>query len=385
MLGLLLVFTLLVLLLHDLWLLCCRQRVKHTAVSKRILWGLLVVDLLPILLVLSYQFDNTPSMMRLSMWIIWLWITILFSRLCHGLFTWLKLRRLAGVMTALVALTFIYGAAIGRKALRVEEVTVCSDRVSTAFDGYRIAFFSDLHLGALVNTRQEVGQVVEAINRLNPDIVLFGGDLVNIRYTELDSTASALLQQIQVPVYSVIGNHDVGTYIADSTALPFAISHQRLIERQEMMGWTVLQDTTLYLHRGADSISLSGFSYNATFKNLRHVRGLPMSGREKGYRNVPTDCYNITLIHVPQHWEEIKQLGYGDLTLSGHTHAMQCKLRLNTGHGISPARLIYREWSGRYEDNRHTLYINDGIGYVVYPMRIGARPEVTLITLKQCE
>ena len=64
---------------------------------------------------------------------------------------------------------------------------------------------------------------------------------------------------------------------------------------------------------------------------------------------------------------------------------MQLKLRTGRGRGISPARLIYPRWSGRYNAAGRTLYINDGIGYVAYPMRIGARPEVTLITLKRCE
>ena len=64
---------------------------------------------------------------------------------------------------------------------------------------------------------------------------------------------------------------------------------------------------------------------------------------------------------------------------------MQCKLRLGKGRSLSPARLIYPRWSGRYDEGRHTLYITDGIGYVAYPMRIGARPELTLITLKRCE
>ena len=151
------------------------------------------------------------------------------------------------------------------------------------------------------------------------------------------------------------------------------------------MGWHVLQDSTCYLHRGADSISLSGFAFDPQFKKERHDRVLPLSSAEKGYRDVPAALYNITLVHIPQHWDEIREVGYGDLTLSGHTHAMQLKLRLGEGRGWSPARLIYPRWGGRYDEQGSTLYINDGIGYVIYPMRIGARPEITLITLKRCE
>ena len=95
---------------------------------------------------------------------------------------------------------------------------------------------------------------------------------------------------------------------------------------------------------------------------------------------MPDSLYNITLVHVPQLWLPIVERGYGDLTLSGHVHAMQLKL-----FGWSPAQWMYTRWSCRYEEQGSTLYINDGIGYVGYPMRIGADPELTIYTLKRCE
>ena len=83
-------------------------------------------------------------------------------------------------------------------------------------------------------------------------------------------------------------------------------------------------------------------------------------------------------------WQQIVALGRGDLTLSGHVHSMQFKMRL-FGREVSPAQLMYREWSGLYENDDKYLYINDGIGYVGYPMRIGAYPEITVIELRKCE
>ena len=62
---------------------------------------------------------------------------------------------------------------------------------------------------------------------------------------------------------------------------------------------------------------------------------------------------------------------------------MQLKIR-PWGRGWSPAKWIYKHWSGRYDTGRHTLYVNDGTGYVAYPMRLGAWPEVTLFTFKRC-
>ena len=70
--------------------------------------------------------------------------------------------------------------------------------------------------------------------------------------------------------------------------------------------------------------------------------------------------------------------GYSDLTLSGHIHAMQMKFG-----SFSPARFMYKEWSGLYENANGKLYINDGIGCVGYMARFGARPEITVIELRR--
>ena len=99
------------------------------------------------------------------------------------------------------------------------------------------------------------------------------------------------------------------------------------------------------------------------------------------YRHVSDSTFNITISHTPQNWDEIRAAGKADLTLSGHVHAMQMKIHLG-GKTWSPARWMYPRWSGLYTEDGKYLYINDGMGYVMYPMRIGAYPEITLITLR---
>lgn len=146
-----------------------------------------------------------------------------------------------------------------------------------------------------------------------------------------------------------------------------------MVARQRAMGWTVLEDTTVYLRRGADSISLTGLSFDPALRERRHDRDLPGTAIPKAYAGVPDSLYNIALVHIPQLWEQIVEAGYGDLTLSGHVHSMQLKIR-PWGRGWSPAKWIYKHWSGRYDTGRHTLYVNDGTGYVAYPMRLGAWP-----------
>lgn len=360
-----------------------RRRGERPSPLRTALW--ILWDLAPLLLPLSSRcFDNTPPVVHVQMWLLWSWMLVQLPRFALRLFRRLHLRRTGLVIACVLAAALLWGAFRGRCDLRTERVTVCSERLPEAFDGLRIVHFSDLHLGALVDTEKEVGRLVARINALQPDLVLFTGDLVNIRCTELDADAQRLLRGIEAPVWSVLGNHDVGSYIADTAALPPAESRRRLVEGVRSMGWQLLQDSTCYLRRGTDSISLSGLTFDPALRERRHDRRLPQAGTERTYRDVPPQLFNITLAHLPQYWSQVLASGYGDLTLSGHTHAMQCRLRIGAGRGWSPARLLYKEWSGRYDRDGRTLYINDGVGYVGYPLRIGARPEITLITLERC-
>ena len=349
--------------------------------ARRRLWVGLLCNATPVaVLLLSLCFDNSPTIMRLIMWAIWSWLFLVVPRLFYILCSALRWPRVGTALAVIIASTLLYGVIFGRRALVVNEVEICSQSLPKAFDGYRIAHFTDLHLGTLVHTRGEVRRVVERINAAHPDLVCFTGDLVNIRHSELDSTAMALLQQIEAPVVSILGNHDIGSYIRDTVRLSPEESTRRLIAQEEAMGWCLLQDSTRYLYRGGDSISLTGISFERRLRHDRHNRQLPLTAADKAYRGVPDSLFNLTLVHVPQLWDPIRTLGYGDLTLSGHVHAMQLKAL-----GWSPAQWLFERWSGRYDEEGSTLYINDGIGYVGYPMRLNAAPELTIYTLKLCE
>ena len=329
--------------------------------------------------------DNTTGFMLFAMWAFWVWMITVLPRIACYFFRLVGLPR-AGIAAGIcVAALLIWGTTRGRTQIRVSRTEVCSERIPAGFDGFRIVQFSDVHLGTLVCPEAELSRIADSINSLHPDLVVFCGDLVNIRGSELDARAMRLLGGLRAPygVVSVTGNHDVGTYIKDSLRFPAAGEAREVVARQRAMGWTVLEDTTVYLRRGADSISLTGLSFDPALRERRHDRDLPGTAIPKAYAGVPDSLYNIALVHIPQLWEQIVEAGYGDLTLSGHVHSMQLKIR-PWGRGWSPAKWIYKHWSGRYDTGRHTLYVNDGTGYVAYPMRLGAWPEVTLFTLKRC-
>lgn len=342
-------------------------------------------DILPLVISLAGTrlSDNSTVFMTFAMWTFYSWLILTMPRGAYYLFALLRLPRVGLAVGIGIVALFIWGATDGRTRLRVNRVEISSERLPHSFDGFRIVQFTDTHLGTLVRPHKELQHVVEAINTLHPDLIVFCGDLINVRYTELDERIRHILSGLRAPhgVVSVIGNHDLGVYVKDSLALPPAENLSRLIALEEQMGWRVLEDTTKYIRRGSDSISLSGIGFSPMLRELRHASILPNIDLGHVYDNVPDSLFNITVSHMPQLWPQILAQGYGDLTLAGHVHSLQMKLSIG-GLRFSPAQWLYERWSGRYDsDDGRTLYINDGIGYVLYPMRLGASPEITLFTL----
>ena len=359
-----------------------RRRRKNPASRTLIAW-IVVTDALPVIssVISALSRDNGTELMYVYMWLFWGWIITVLPRLAFYVFNFIHLRRAGYAVAGALVLFFLWGTTWGRTRIHVNRVEICSERIPEAFDVYRFVQITDTHVGTLVRPGRELTRLADSVNALRPDAVFFTGDLVNIRAEELDERVMALLRRIEGPVWSVTGNHDVGTYIKDSVRFPAADEARKVVARQRSIGWNVLEDTTVYLRRGADSISLTGLSFDPALRERRHDRDLPGTAIPSAYNGIPDSLYNITLVHIPQLWEQIVEAGYGDLTLVGHVHSMQFKIR-PWGRGWSPAEWIYKHWSGRYDTGRHTLYVNDGTGYVAYPMRLGAWPEVTLFTLR---
>ena len=225
--------------------------------------------------------DNTTAFMTFAMWAFWAWMVTVLPRMACYFFRWTGLPRVGIAAGAGVAALFIWGATAGRTTIRVNRTEVCSERLPAGLDGFRIAQITDTHLGTVVRPEAELRRLVDSVNSLRPDLIVFCGDLVNIRSSELDARARQLLGGLRAPygVVSVTGNHDAGLYIKDTVAQSPAASLAEVIARQRAMGWNVLEDTTVYLRRGGDSISLTGLSFDPALRHMRHDPDLPSRSR----------------------------------------------------------------------------------------------------------
>ena len=279
-----------------------------------------------------------------------------------------------GLGIALLAMAYlIFGATEGKRYFQVKETTIESKDVPQTFDGYRIVQLSDMHVGSWNGDTQAMEKAVSMINDLHPDLIVFTGDLVNNLASELDNFIPVFSKlKAQDGVYSVLGNHDYSTYVHWENPEDQKEELVRLKQKQAEMGWTMLNNQHIKLYHQNDSIALIGVenSGRPPFPDYAKLSEA-MQGTE--------GMFQILLSHDPTHWRrEVLPQTDIQLMLAGHTHAMQTKI-----FGFTPAQFIYEENDGLYQEGEQMLYVNIGLGHLLYPMRLGAWPEITLLTLKK--
>lgn len=362
-----------------------RKSIKYTFIAI-VAISYFVVLLTPIFMYFIIDEDNCSYMMKISMIFLTIYLLLSIPRLIFYIF-WLPTRKRCWMWTgtalsSIVFITFLYSVFVTRTDYQVKHVEISYSNLPDSFNGYKLVFISDIHTGSMIDPCGEISDVVSIINNLDADAVFFGGDIVNIHHSELSSPVLCELSRLKARdgIFMVLGNHDTGAYVKGSDKVQREVNTAVLVTKMESAGWIVLRDSTEYICRGNDSIAITGIDYNEKLLKYKHsmdaIKGVEL---DVIYKNVPDSVFNITISHLPQLWHALCDGGYSDLTLSGHIHAMQFKIA-----GLSPAALMYDEWSGLYMREEGKLYINDGIGCVGYLARIGARPEITVIELK-CE
>lgn len=331
------------------------------------------------------------SMLLAKMWLLFGFFSVYISKILYVLFRLIASipclwkgkpwRYLSGAGVAVAVITFLllwWGALFNRFRTQVREITVEIPGLPATFDGLRIVQISDLHMGTFGENTQFVDSLFARIDSLHPDVVVFTGDIVNSISAEAEPFVASM-QSLKAPkgVYAILGNHDYGDYRKWPSAKAKAENMRRLYDIYDRSGWKLLRNNTAWITSGADSLAIIGV------ENIGDPP-FPVYGdlRASYPGRLDDSKAKILLTHNPAHWvNDIagnSTLNIG-LTLSGHTHAMQAEL-----FGISPAVIRYPTWGGLYLDTskEHPLYVNIGAGTVGFPSRVGATPEITLITLK---
>ena len=364
------------------------RRIKgRRAMLRRLLWWLPTLGMIAYTMVFVFDRQFAPSdikILNVYLFLVGLLITpkCLFA-LCSAIGWGVKkmIRRKANygnivgvVMVVLNWYVLFYGSFVGFDQITVREMTYESAELPEAFDGYRIVQFSDAHVGTYIGGREHLLRaVVDTINAQCPDMVVFAGDLQNREPQEIRPFVDVLGGiKVKDGVFSVIGNHDYSDYI-EATPDIKAENEKETRELERKMGWRLLVNEHEVVRRGADSIVIAGLDNDGDGKKF------PQRGDvRKALEGVSDRAFVVMAEHDPTCWRrKILPESRAQLTLSGHTHAMQFMIG-----NWSPASFVYKEWGGLFSEGARALIVSTGIGGFI-PFRFGVPGEIVVITMRR--
>ena len=251
----------------------------------------------------------------------------------------------------------------GNKTVELNNITISSKDLPSAFSGYKIAQISDLHNAQFGN---ENAMLIRLLKEASPDIIVITGDIVDSTHTDMDTAIAFVRDIVEIaPCYYVTGNHEAWLG-SDYNELENALIDEGVI---------VLHDEAVTLEKEGQIIQMIGvddpdFSYIAADKiisaKLEHI-------------NI-TQEFTIMLSHRPELFDSYVENEI-DLVLSGHAHGGQVRIPL-IGGSIAPNQGLFPKYdAGVYSEGNTTMVVSRGIGNSVIPIRINNRPEIVLIEL----
>jgi len=282
-------------------------------------------------------------------------------------------------LAAIPFTSLLYGMYKGKYNYKVLKYVLEFDDLPPAFNGYQITQISDIHSGSFDNA-EKITYGVDLINQQESDVILFTGDIVNNKATEMDPWIDTFKQlKAKDGKFSILGNHDYGDYVDWDSAEAKAQNMEKLKDVHKQIGFDLLLNNNRSLEKNGEQIALIGVeNWGAGgFKKAGDLR--------RAAAGIHKDDFKILMSHDPSHWEtEVK--GHEDhyhLTLSGHTHGMQFGIEIPGWFKWSPVKWRYKYWAGIYEEAGRFINVNRGFGFLAYPGRVGIWPEITVITLKK--
>lgn len=282
----------------------------------------------------------------------------------------------------LVLGSVLWGTIRGKYGWRIIRNQLQFGNLPNAFDGVKIVQISDLHLGSFQENFEPIAEAIEMINRLEPDYIVFTGDLINADPSEAAPWVDVLRRlKSKSGKYAILGNHDYGwarqNKLTEEEKTNNALGVTDILRQMEL---TPLLNSHEILERDGQKIGLVGVeNWGYTEEGWFPTRG-DYSKATDGMEQVP---FQILLSHDPTHFDHhILGKTKVDLTLSGHTHGGQFGISIPGLVEISAAKLFYERYAGLYKEKDQYLYVNRGMGYLIFPGRVGMPPEITLHTLE---
>lgn len=253
---------------------------------------------------------------------------------------------------------------IEAQVYRVRRIKIKNDKIQKSFNDFKIVFISDIHYGRFFRANRLI-RIVNRINKLEPSIIIIGGDYLDISVKSKADVSKYLDREFKIlkklkaklGVFTVLGNHDYFT------------RRVSLLNEINSSSFTLLKNSKEIINMGENSIELIGVD------DL--VEGNPKINMFKENNK----NFTIAISHNPDFFSDYKNLINYDLGLSGHTHGGQVTFfglyapYTSSKYGQKYVKKMV------YEENRD-IVVTYGIGNGVLPIRFFATPEIVEINLK---
>jgi len=268
----------------------------------------------------------------------------------------MKKKRVLKIIYILLILVIVFGFFNG---LEKREITVVSKNLPDEFDGFKIIHISDLH-GEYFGENQE--DLIKEINKENPDIIAFTGDMVD----EEEDSLLALLDLIKglngkYPIYAVTGNHE-----DDKVSI-----YQELLSMYEEYKVKLINNKSEFIEKNGKKIGIYGKSYRGGYYNQEFLESPDYSKAD----------FNILLYHDATAFPVVSNIGY-DLMLAGHTHGGIIRLPLIGGLVNNRGELFSEYDNGKYIKNNAVLISSRGLGAASLP-RFNNNKDLIVVKLEK--
>ena len=280
----------------------------------------------------------------------------------------------AGTICIIIVATLSIWGALNARIIRTTNYTIDINKEVEKMDDLRIALVADLHLGYNLGTPQ-VKQMVEKINKQNPDIVVIAGDIFDNEYEALDNPKTIKKEFLRINskygVYAIYGNHD----IEEKILAGFTFSKEGEKKESDIRMDKLLKDSNITLLRDEGILINDSFYLYGRPDYSRPGRGIEKRKTAKQItKNLDKEKPIIVLDHEPRELQELADAGV-DLDLCGHTHNGQ----------LFPGNITTKVmWENSYgylkKDNMHNI-VTSGVGVYGPNMRVGTKAEIVIIDI----
>lgn len=270
-----------------------------------------------------------------------------------------------GMLGLLAVIAAAWGY-VGSRKLDVRHLDIGLPTIPSGLDGMRIVQLSDVHVGPHTS-RRHIQRILGAVREAAPDLIAITGDQVDDYARDVEIFAAAF-GGLSAPlgVYAVPGNHDIYAGWND------------VRRGMQQMGITVLVNSAVRVHRNGSAFWVAGTGDPAgrSWERGGGKTAVPVIDRTLGH--VPPGAFVLALAHNPALWPALAAREVA-ITLSGHTHHGQISIPRLRWSLASP---FVKHAMGLHREDLSVLYVSPGTNYWGVPLRIGALPEVTVITLR---